>query len=833
MPINKPLFINTDSGVKNLQPDEALFLKDVEISINKNGNQSTGTANPSGEGQNEFVLTPTKSNILVPDYLLPSTGVNKNIGNALCKQTNETYCFTYNSLGNHCIHIINGDDGTVQRILYPYLNFTDDQEGYIADNRCLLRVIRNADNEIIEKILLLTDYRGWQKWINTLAAIGSDSFNDVTYPYWVTKQPHFDRGELVEWPTRPPMFAPTAVSVANTAEDLGVPNRILDAAFEFCTQYINTDGRETSVSPWSLPYITKRTDFLSNPDLIPKKYLLTLQAGSPLTEKVNIYARQTATTADSDLQRTFGDWYLYDTIYKFKQSKNNVVVGTRYWERTGAWEDYGYDSDMNTIEYVFDNTRAGTPVDQNIFRVETDMPQVSAALADAGDSAFLSNNRHQYDNLSNDVTEQFEVDIAYNTGDGCTPELRTVSLYAYVGRDRLNENNQKGPLLSYYWLSQIGYHVGDDDDNNKADIRFNDVIDCAMDDFTITNNRNNIVGWIPNNIAYFSSYNGNEVGVANRVLVRGTITNTDGIPLSRIAVTIQDGMTDYTDDNGVFELVVHNGLAQDRVSTIYINAGGNFTINMEDCAPVPVFLYDQSNVLYYPACRTTGDDRVYGLDIELAIEAKSGEIQSLKAGASYIITVIGHDLAGRQTFANKIATKQVPSFLQRDGGNIYGSSFLVSSIGDLNLDQSTSTQDLKYLSFYVSKNINYRKYLQWVGGSIEFIDQNGNETINVDTASLVRISIQSFLDTNIQNNFTLLSNYQFVRNDRLRIFDDGDGQLFDTATYGDVIDVEIQGTNYNQAFISMCPNTQLVLLLPLNIVGYFGHHLYKAVFLHQ
>jgi len=188
--VNKPLFINADSSIRVLKPEEAPFLKDCEISVNANGNADTGTANPSGEGQNELVLTPKKSIVEVPGFLLPS-GYNKNIGSFESTQTNEVYCLTFNSEGEHCVHVISGDDGSVYKIAQdPNLGFSDNQEHFIADNRVMLRVIRNASNEIVEKILILTDYYGWQKWINTMAAIQTDGFNPVIYPYWAVKQPH-------------------------------------------------------------------------------------------------------------------------------------------------------------------------------------------------------------------------------------------------------------------------------------------------------------------------------------------------------------------------------------------------------------------------------------------------------------------------------------------------------------------------------------------------------------------------------------------------------------------------------------------------------------------
>ena len=89
-----------------------------------------------------------------------------------------------------------------------------------------------------------------------------------------------------------------------------------------------------------------------------------------------------------------------------------------------------------------------------------------------------------------------------------------------------------------------------------------------------------------------------------------------------------------------------------------------------------------------------------------------------------------------------------------------------------------------------------------LNSGFENIDINNNVTTDYRTASLVRIKITSLLQANIRQNFTFLANYQFVQGDRLRILDDGNNNLFDTATYGSLLDVEIQGQTYNQAAIN-------------------------------
>jgi hypothetical protein len=1055
-----PKYLNLDASYENLQPDESPYLAGLESGINGNPELGIGTNNPTGEGSNTLLLTPSRSNVAIPDVLLPD-GYNKNIGSFESITTQEIYYCNYNSNGNYGIYVFNGNTGIHNKVIVDSeLLFSDDPIAFMASHRFTLRVRKDKFNNIVEKYLLITDGVSYHKWIDVIAAIETDGFNATTYPYFTLQPPHFDRQELLAWAVRSPMVAPVVTPLPNTNAEKGLPNKILGAAFQFCFQFNNTDGTQSLSSPFSLPAIIKVTDFLSNPDLISKRLLLTMVAGSCKTESITIYVRKTQKKSDSTLQNAFGDWFLYDTIYKFTDSGVNdpAVIGNKYWLRTGAWSLYGYDSTFNTIQYVFDNSKLLLITSQDLFtRLGNEMPQLSISCSDLGDAVQLANNRYGFDNFSNTITDKLSTTVIEKTIDSCSIPLREVKIYAYVGRERGNSSSRNSPRVRNIWQSQVGYYNGDDtqmrfggmyvngqrgsetdqaeskffeldfadktcfrvylngtqyyadgewyvstedyklqkidhllDFSKESDISFakniirqygffvvqftlkvpagryiasvgrhnissegnyrdtstyvigvansraaskvnyfddggmvivntvkmdavvsynKDIeIDCTAGDvdlwgrgalgdmfyiftpfwgysggnttrwqfvegylyesqtdkvpielftygfylnsdygtggergiytdkngfffantwgddtrqdnqdirFTIKKDCSypfNFVVPIPDGPdwkrdieVYFDTYNGNTVGTANRVLVEGYVRDlTNLIPYSNIAVSISNGQTAYTDSNGFFSLIVHNGLNIIRGGNIYVNASGNFNLTITNCDYVPLFNYTE------PICQTTQVRRTPLLTVN--VNAQGSEAVSLKQGASYLVCVVGADLACRVTYCNKFSLQNIQSFQERN--NINSTAIGWQLTGNLELQNDIRTMDLKWLAFYIINATNYKKYIQWVGDKIEFIDANGNVTSNTASASLVRINISSLLETNIKNNFTLLSNYQFQKEDRIRILDDGSGNLLDTATYGDIIDLEVQGTNYNQAAINanLIPPSENVVL---------------------
>ena len=1017
-----PQFINTDKAFEDLKPDESPYMKGFSWDINANPGNVIGANNPSGEGQNLEVLTPTRANERVFGILLPSTGWNKNIGTFESTTTKELYYFNFNSLLHHGVYVINGDTGASQTIVVdPKLKFSDNQEN-VTTTRVLLRYVKDKDGNIIEKHLMWSDGQKWQGWVNVIAAINTNGFDVSAFPYWTLLPPHFDREELLEWPVRPPMIKPEITIIPNSAADLGKINRVADKDFRFAYDFINTDGRPTTFSPYSLPLQIRTEEYLNNIDNLPKRATLKLYAGSPLTEKIRIYVQRADATNSYDPTAVYGDWILYDTIEKFDTDASGA-----YWTRTNPWSSFSYDPVFNTIQYEFDNSKVGKIFSQaDANRLQSAMPQLSQAVTDMDDEVVLCNNRYGYENLSKDQLSKISAIVKEKTGEGCTVPLRTIYLYAYLAQAGANQPGAPSP-----YTSQVGYTFGTDKQVRfgglRYDLSFNAVIDvdeskfyqldladkkglraylkgtpyfadgewcvvkadntfdvldtiydlndaatlqhieddvfeqgsyfmcrfkfvvpagryqatigrhnvssdgnyrgkstyiyglvnsrikglapgygrlvtikpnalqsyskemnidCTSADVDVWGNNasdmfyiyspynkyldgnghfrftegylyessgspkpvelfpyqmthsgaddwgkntdkngfywaftkkqnapdvdieffakvNCVVnthfviptsqsgnGWMKNADQYLSNYNGG--GICNRIVISGKVTDLSGlIGYSNIGVSLTDGDTAFTGIDGTFTLIAHNGLPAVRAGAIYINAGGNFVITIGNCTPVAPIVFNE------PPCNPANS---CSIKREFIIPPFGVVIQnfrqvSLKEAGKYSIGCALADLAGRITFVNIATNLEVGSFLQR--GNTLATYFQMLITGVLNIQP-----DLKWFAPYVSKNTSARRYVQWVGDKMLYLDHNGNIVTDPTSAAFIKVIIKSLYDINIANNFSLLSGYQFAKGDRLRVLDDGDGHLFTVAAYGNPIDVSVLGTNYNQAAIN-------------------------------
>lgn len=1035
-----PIFLQIDNAVEVIKANESPFIKGVGFDQNANPSEEAGTSGGTGEGYNSLVQSPTRSNGILstlPQNSLPA-GYNKNCGTFFSIETNEFYYANYNVNGNHGIYVVNCDTGVWNTVIVdPNLPFTDDQEGFLAEHRWSIRFVLNSSKQIVEKFLLYTNGKGWQGWINVNAAIQTKGFNALLYPYWSLTPPHFDRRELLEWAVRPPMFAPGVATVANTPADVDQINRIIDTAFQVAIKRGYTDGRSTKASPYSLPLIVKSEDYLNNPDTLPKNAVFTLDAGSCMTEKIDIFIRKN-TTAQNNIppETEWSDWYLYDTIYKYGQSSTSesTVLGTQYWLRSNPWANYNYDPNLNTIQYTFDNSNVLQLVDQADFgQLQNDIPQSSIGMSDLGDGELLVNNRRDYDNLSSNVLNQLSFSVAEKPLVGCQIPTRSIRLYAYIGR----------AINDFYYISQVGYYNGSDTqmrfgglsygsgteagidiaeskqfdldfadknafraylkgtpyytdglwyqvnsdftlvaiptlldfsnpdvltyvrnvfiaggffvcvfdfsvpagryiatigrhnvassadyrntstyvygiansritsniDSNTITIKPNAIstfskemeLDCTATDIDVWGNGKdlfyiycpysqgvttyrfiegylqeapsspigvelfpyNIVtgttegsddwgrytdkngfyfaytknshadisevhmqgninctfqdfdiktsqggnGWRPNPIAYLSDHNNGIVGDCNRVLYTGTITSLDGtIPYSNIAISIVDGATVLTNQNGQFTLIIHNGQSSFRISNIYVNAGGNFLITGANCSYLPLTQYNEAA---NPCVNCVM--RRYPIPLNLKIFIQNNSQTSLKQGGKYSSGLLVADLAGRLSFVNIVGQNSVSSFIERQDTLATFLKLLIS--GALNLNNINP--DWKWAAPVVSPNLTEFTFTEWVGDYIEYIDNNGNVVSDPSTAVYCSIGITSLYNYNASRNFSTLATYQFTPGDRVRIYDDGDGNLLT----GNPIDLKILGSNYNQAAQTsgLIPSTSTVPIVNNNL----------------
>lgn len=1021
----KPAFLNLDTSFEDLKSSEVPYSKGISWDINANPQTGAGTNNPFGEGQNMLAFSTTRSNEIVPDVILPNTGINIHAGSFESTTTNDMFHCTYNTLGRHSIAILSGDTGIWQLVIEdPELNFSDDPKAFMANHRCSLRFTRDKNENIIEKHLLITDGQSWHKWINVNASIATNGFDASLFPYWSLQPPHFDRRELLEWAVRPPMQKPIVSLLPNTTADSGKIGQLSDKAFQFAIAFQNTDGRLTTFGLYSLPLIVKSGDYQNNINNIPKNALVKFPAGSPLTEKVIIYARiaeYDKNTFSNGSIVEWGDWYKYDTINKFTSSGTNSpqIIGNDYWLRINQWAAYNYDAVFNTIEYTFDNSRIPDLTDQDDANaIQTGMPQLSYAMTDVGDAVLLGDNRYGYPNFSDNVINNLDIIVAEKATSICAKPLRDITLYAYIGRcgdtfaydsqvgyylgtdkqtrfgglhiktvngdvvldtdetntfelnfadktalqvylkgtpysavgewcyvtqsndviklDKLYDfslqdqifsaggilaaggyficrfkltvpegkyiatigrHNVKlsgdyrgtstwiygiansrvkspdrqfitikpGAIVSYSKEMEVdctggnvdvwgnnadlfyiycpyvtkqgngkyrfieGYfretgtttvpvemfpyqmtHAATDDsgqftDKNGfywaytkirtadvVDIQFFCVLNCNGTNFVVTTQEGGI-GYKKNVPVFLDTYNGGVIGGCNRIIYRGKITSLDGLlNYSNISISIKDGGTVLTDSNGEFTLIVHNGQFTKRISNVYVNAGGNFIVTTAGCGNIPYFTFDE-NLVPCVNC----NDRVYPIPLNLGVKVEYISLTSVKEGAKYSGSVYGTDLAGRVMFVNEVKNIVVPSFLKRN--NTKATYFKLLVLGALQLN---NYPDIKWLIPTFSKNLTQKRYVDWVGDYIKYIDANGNVVSDAASAIFCAISITSLYNYNVSNTFSVLANYQFVQGDRLRIYDDGANQLYDVATYGDQIDIEIYGTNFNQALIN-------------------------------
>lgn len=324
-----------------------------------------------------------------------------------------------------------------------------------------------------------------------------------------------------------------------------------------------------------------------------------------------------------------------------------------------------------------------------------------------------------------------------------------------------------------------------DGDAREADVSITGIKNCgALVEVERINTSNG--NWAKDLVGYLDD---GTLLPCNWVTLRGRIQDATGtIGYSNVGVSIYGGATAYTDLDGNFSLRIHNGAPGLRQDNVYVNSSGSYIITLSTCAAIPPYSYREP-----PCSGNCSAERVVQPDYNLSVVVSNFNDQtSVKNGGKYPIGIVGFDLAGRGTRVAKLSDVQVSSFLQRNNSN--ATELFWSIAGSLRLPS-----DMKWIAFYVAPNITMSRYVQWVGDYIEYIDSSGNVTKDENLATFVRIGIESLLESNIRNNFSLLTEYQFVRGDRMRVIDNGEGVLLNTTTFGEPIDVEVYGTTYNEA----------------------------------
>lgn len=417
-----PLSVDADSSPARISPIKATSLYNLTDSVNNNPN------GPQKEGLNAEVLTPYEGNLQLTGPSFPS-GNNKSIGAFHSKTTNCVYAFLYNDAGNHSIYRIFGLSGTLQFVYVGPLNFQDDPQYYIAKGRCVLYSYQATDpvSGIMQLVnyLIFTDNFNDQRLVSVEDSVNTNFFNTGSFPYFLDTDPNWDPVYLINLGVQPPVVPITAAIIPPGSGDVGKQNLIINSSWRFRCKYIDVFGRESEHSIISPEYIaTTGTDCMSTTAGLGRGFVLTVPAGNPLVDKIQIECSQW--NSNSPLSQPTA-WVIFDTINKYRNTS-----GTRWYNRA-INSDYTYNSGTNSFSYNFYADHSTTPLDpKEVNRLFNPLPRLSSSVVLAGAELALANNLRDFDLFDDSLLNKISFNVNPITGTGCLIPTRTIVMYAII-----------------------------------------------------------------------------------------------------------------------------------------------------------------------------------------------------------------------------------------------------------------------------------------------------------------------------------------------------------------------------------------------------------------
>lgn len=444
-----------DADELRVQPDQAVFKKNLTFSVNKNG---------STEGNNKGVDTPYEgfAPIAINSNLLPE-GKNHTVGSYESKATNEAYVFVWNEHQNHSIYRINGVDGSTQLVYRSkLLNFQLDPRCYIAEVRCELRMqsyFNKASGKTEQrKFLLFTDGINPQRFISVEDSIATNSFDPVAFPYFAPKAditlPEWDdeRVKYINLGVPTPMSCIRVDRIARVGDaEKAKQNLINYKGFQFRIKTIDVFGRESEHGVISERFFNIiGGGCIANSNGMPRCFALTFSAGNALVDKIQVEFR-TCTANNKDLS-VDSDWLLYDTIDKYRPANVN------WWEReinnpyqvkldqliaSGASPSeiaaatvglLKYDTSTNTFTYSFCSDKMCEPIDvTETNRLFNPLPITSLSLFPIANGIGLGGNVHGFEPIDPNELEKIQMTVTPPVPSICSDyELRKIVVYAFI-----------------------------------------------------------------------------------------------------------------------------------------------------------------------------------------------------------------------------------------------------------------------------------------------------------------------------------------------------------------------------------------------------------------
>lgn len=394
-------------------PDEAAYLLNHERSVGTNAGD-LGHSNPM------------PANYPAAQIQQPG-GECYDAGGFEDKITNEDYSFVFNSNGAHYLQRISGKNGVEVVYSGDCLQLSADPQHKITPERAILRLdeVYNKDNQSCKnrhgKQVIWTDGLNPIGCIDTEASIATNGF---TTPFFDICP---DPCAMIQLCVPEICIPITGEFVPRTQNDIGLTNRLLENTFKFMVRHIYYDLRANEWSSVSKPFYLNDKDCFQSPDSLPRCISLTIPAGNPMVERIEI-AYSNGTIADDGVNER---WFLHTTIEKYKKYNNTQQ---KWYERDLAENVTDtFNPDDCTFLYNFCNDKECTIIDpKETSRVYNPLPGQPQGILRVKENNFGFYNYIQ-GNCPFDKTEVEKFKVSLDcTGNICKEEYATVTVRALI-----------------------------------------------------------------------------------------------------------------------------------------------------------------------------------------------------------------------------------------------------------------------------------------------------------------------------------------------------------------------------------------------------------------
>lgn len=247
------------------------------------------------------------------------------------------------------------------------------------------------------------------------------------------------------------------------------------------------------------------------------------------------------------------------------------------------------------------------------------------------------------------------------------------------------------------------------------------------------------------------AYKGSDTYPAtDRMLIKGKVVecSNSSVGVPGVLVVLAHGGYAVTDSSGAYTIVAHDLVTMVRTDKVVFSQNGSCHIlsctgSCNYCLPSQDFTAD--------SCDNSA--RIITMSDQGAT-ANAVNKRGPKMGGRYGLGVVLHDWMGRQSFVQALEKHYVdiPTLQQTQAYDFSKIQF--------NLNGAVFPSWVRRVSFYITENLNYDQWFEWVAERIQFIDNTGNA--NTAAPSQIRLYYESLGVYNQTNNFSTNSTWQFV-----------------------------------------------------------------------